>query len=387
MTSEKPSTPAQICPTCGTRVSEDATRCLVCGTDLTISEGNARSEKAVQGSRMPAITLSLPAAIGLLALFLVIGAVLVYFALQQTGQVVEPTITPTITLTTTPTITPTPDTPTPTNTPLPSPTPQVYTVKAGDFCSSIALAFGVSVQSIVLENPQLSADCSNIFEGQTLRIPQPTPTPTPPPTATLSPAEATEAACAKVEYTVQENDTLGSISANYNVPMQAIQDYNGLVNQTVRLGQVLTIPLCERAPTPGPTSTPTAPPPYPAVNLLLPPDGTGFSQADEVVTLQWASIGTLRSNESYAVTIEDVTEGQGRKEVAYVTDTKYIVPVSFRANDNLPHVIRWWVLTVRQTGTDEDGNPIWDTAGAVSSPRVFTWTGSSGASAAPTPTP
>ncbi len=387
MTSEKPSKPTKICPTCGTRVSEDATRCLVCGTDLTSSEGAARSEKAVQGSRMPAITLSLPAAIGLLALFLVIGAVLVYYALQQTGQVVEPTVTPTVTLTTTPTVTPTPDTPTPTNTALPSPTPQTYTVKAGDFCSSIALAFGVSVQSIVLENPQLSADCSNIFEGQTLQIPQPTPTATPPPTATLSPAEATEAACSKIEYTVQENDTLGSISANYNVPMQAIQDYNGLVNQTVRLGQVLTIPLCERAPTPGPTSTPTPPPPYPAVNLLLPPDGAAFSLVDEVVTLQWASIGTLRSNEAYAVTIEDVTEGQGRKEVAYVTDTKYIVPASFRADASLPHVIRWWVLTVRQTGTDEDGNPIWETAGAVSAPRVFTWTGSGGASPAATPTP
>lgn len=386
MTSEKPSKPTQICPTCGTRVSEEATRCLVCGTDLTASEGTPRAEKAVQGSRMPAITLSLPAAIGLLALFLIIGAVLVYFALQQTGQVVEPTITPTITLTTTPTITATPDTPTPTNTALPSPTPQTYSVKAGDVCSSIALSFGVSVQSIVLENPQLSADCSNIFEGQVLRIPQPTPTPTPPPTATLSPAEATEAACTKVEYTVQENDTLGSISANYNVPMQAIQDYNGLVNQTVRLSQVLIIPLCERAPTPGPTSTPTPPPPYPAVNLLLPPDGAAFSPGDEAVTLQWASIGTLRGNESYAVTIEDVTEGQGRKEVAYVTDTKYIVPDSFQASDSVPHVIRWWVLTVRQTGTDDDGNPIWETAGAASVPRVFTWT-SSGEAPAATPTP
>ena len=36
---------------------------------------------------MPEITLSLPAALGLLTLFLAIGAVLVYVALQQTTPV------------------------------------------------------------------------------------------------------------------------------------------------------------------------------------------------------------------------------------------------------------------------------------------------------------
>jgi hypothetical protein len=44
----------------------------------------------------------------------------------------------------------------------------------------------------------------------------------------------------------------------------------------------------------------------------------------------------------------------------------------------------WSVVTVRQTGTDDQGNPIWTNAGAVSQNRVFTW---SGAASAPTPTP
>lgn len=61
--------------------------------------------------------------------------------------------------------------------------------------------------------------------------------------------------------------------------------------------------------------------------------------------------------------------------VEYVTDTKYIVPSSFLSNDQVPHVFRWWVVPVRQMGTDDDGNPIWETAGAVSNPRVFTWYG------------
>ena len=57
---------------------------------------------------MPAITFSLPSALGLLILFLGIGAALVYFALRQNGQVVVPTVTPTVTFTVTPTVTPTP---------------------------------------------------------------------------------------------------------------------------------------------------------------------------------------------------------------------------------------------------------------------------------------
>ena len=58
-----------------------------------------------------------------------------------------------------------------------------------------------------------------------------------------------------------------------------------------------------------------------------------------------------------------------------MTDTKYIVPTSFRPNDNLPHVIRWWVTTVRQNGTDEQGQPIYVSAGMLSDKRVFSWVG------------
>ncbi len=375
MSADKNSNPTKLCPTCGTRLSQDATRCLVCGTDLTPSEKSAKKTKAVQGSRMPELTLSLPAALGLLTLFLAIGAVLVYVALQQVSPVAaDATASPTTTPTETATLTPTQVTPTVTNTPLPSPTPLSYTVKLGDTCGVIAYTFGVSVNSIVLLN-DLPADCSTLYENQKLLIPQPTPTATALPTSTLNPAEATEAACEKYEITVEENDTLSSISLNYNVPMDAIKEYNGLVNDVVRFGQKLVIPLCRRNATPGPSPTPTLPPPYPAVSLLLPPDGAAFSIAEPIISLQWASVGILRENEAYAVTIEDLTEGEGRKMVEYVTDTKFIVPTDFLSNADIPHVFRWWVLTVRQMGTDDDGNPIWETAGAVSSPRVFTWHG------------
>jgi LysM repeat protein len=386
MTNETPSSPTKLCPTCGTRISVDATRCLVCGADLGSPEKSAQPAKVVQGSRIPEVTISLPIAILLLALFLVIGAVLVYFAIRSTPEVVvPPTVTTTVTITVTPTTTFTQPPPTNTATLEPSPTPITYSVKENDTCLGIAAFFGVSVQSVVTLN-SLPATCDNLYIGQPLLIPQPTGTPTPLPSATFSVAEQTEAACEKVVYEVKENDTLGAIANSYGVPMAAIQEYNGLPNETVFIGQQITVPLCQRFATPGPTPTPSPPPPYPPANLLLPADGAPFTLANDTITLQWASVGTLRENEAYTVIIEDVTLADGTKVVDYVVDTKYNVPVTLRPKDNAPHVFRWKVNVVRQEGTDDNGNPIWVSAGTESAPRVFTWTGAPTA-ATPTPAP
>ena len=380
MSSENTSQKTQVCPTCGTRLSESATRCLVCGTELTAKAKEEQKaakqvEKSVQASRMPEITLGLPAALGLMAVILLIGAGVVYAALNLGGRVVEPTPVPTVTETALPTST---ATLAPTLTPVPTATelpPFDYTVAAGDTCSLIALNFGISVNSLIILN-NLPVSCNNLYIGQILKVPYPTPTPAPLPTNTLPPEEAARAECEKVPITVQENDTLSSISLNYAVPMSAIKEYNGLSTDNVFLGQTLLIPLCERAATPGPSPTPTTPPPYPAPNLLLPADGGAFTLANDVVTLQWSSIGTLRQNESYRVIVEDITEGQARRLTDYVTDTKYIVPTTFRPKENVAHVIRWWVTTVRQSGTDEQGQPIYSSAGADSQKWVFTWVGS-----------
>jgi hypothetical protein len=174
---------------------------------------------------------------------------------------------------------------------------------------------------------------------------------------------------------VQDGDTLSSISLNYAVPADAIKQFNGLTTDNVFIGTTLQIPLCMRAATPGPTPTATLPPPYPAPNLLLPADGAAFTLANDVVTLQWASVGVLRDGEAYQVIIEDVTATQTRRITDYVTDTKYIVPTSFRPNDNVAHVMRWWVIPVRQTGVDDEGQPVWSASGATSERRVFTWVG------------
>jgi LysM repeat protein len=378
MIQEPSSQKTKVCPTCGTRLSENATRCLVCGTELT-AKAETKSKKvetSVQASRMPEVTLSLPAALGALVIILLIGAAIVYFGLGAVGNEepgTEPVVDGTITMTFTPTMTATETgTPTaiPTETPLP---PFEYIVREGETCGVLVATFKVSLQSIIVLN-KLSSECF-VSVGQVLLIPYPTATPAPPPTDIPNQATQTAQACEKVFYTVQENDSLSSIALTYDVPQDAIKFYNGLSSDNVFIGSSLTIPLCERFATPGPTPTATIPPPYQAPSLLLPADGAAFTLANDVVTLQWASIGTLNDNEAYQVTIEDVTSGQGRPLTAYVTDTKFIVPTSFRPNDNLAHVIRWSITTVRQNGVDEQGEPIYSSAGAVSEKHVFTWVG------------
>jgi LysM repeat protein len=198
MLQEPSSQKSQICPTCGTRLTENATRCLVCGTELT-AKAATKSKKAdtsVQASRMPEITLSLPAALGALVIILLVGAITVYFVLKSgltKATLTEPT--PAGTATTTATITPTgTDIPTatsiPTETPLP---PFEYTVRSGETCGVIAATFHVSTQSLIVLN-QLSSDCL-VSIGQKLKVPYPTATPAPPPTDVPNDATQTAQAC------------------------------------------------------------------------------------------------------------------------------------------------------------------------------------------------
>ena len=379
MSLETNSSKTKICPTCGTRLSENATRCLVCGTEFNAKpepKAAKKVEKSVQASRMPVVTLSLPAAVGILAVVVIIAASIAFFSLRANAPegTFDPVVTPTTTQTPTSTV---PATATIPPTDIPTATLQApfdYTVAAGDgTCSQLAFNFGVSVQSIIIEN-NLPSTCP-ISVGQKLKIPYPTPTIPPAATSTPLPVDATKQSCETVPITVQDGDTLSSISLNYAVPMQAIKEFNGLTTDNVFVGSNLLVPLCMRAATPGPTPTATIPPPYPAPNLLLPADGAAFTLANDVVTLQWASVGALRDAEAYQITVEDITADQTRRLTDYVTDTKYIVPTSYRPKDNVAHVLRWWITPVRQTGTDDQGQSIWSPSGAVSDKRVFSWVG------------
>jgi len=372
---------AFLCPTCSTRYSPGASRCVVCGTDLSGgTQGSAAAPKRQ-------VSLDLRLALILVAVLALVSAGLTFAASRTifpAAAAETPTGSPTPT--TTQSLTPSA---TPTNSPVPTVTPRPpvrYTVVEGDTCGGIAFFFDVTVRSIIEIN-NLGTECL-LSVGTEILVPQPTPTVTPEPTNTLAPAEATEAACPKDNYTVVANDSLFAIAQNYNVSMQSIKDYNGLVSDTVFEGQRLVIPLCERLTVGGATPTATLPPPYPAPNLLLPRDGEPFTLANDTVSLQWASVGALREGEFYRINVVDVTEqmiGSGSKMlIDFVTDTKYILPTEFRPSGTVPHVMRWWIEPVRLSGTSATGEPRYSPTGDGSVRRVFTWSGSADA---PTPSP
>ena len=317
------------------------------------------------------------------------GAVLVLGAtgiINLGGETPTPTITSTVTPTATFTLAPTfTSTPAPTPTPLP---PIAYAVVAGDSCISIAVRFNISLQALLDANGLSQTCLLNI--GQTLQVPQPTPTPTSLPTNTLEPGPLTETARPRATYTIQAGDTLFSIATVHNVYYVALAEENGIPgpDYPITVGQVLTIPLDRPVPTTGPTPTNTPLPPYPAPNLLSPPNGSAVSPVEQTVVLQWAAVDVLKEGEAYLVTVEDVTCNCAKRLQEVVTQTRFIVNVEMKPAEAAPHIFEWAVVTVRQSGTKEDGTPIYEPAGATSEKRTFTWTGIGiPATATPPPSP
>jgi LysM repeat protein len=84
-------------------------------------------------------------------------------------------------------------------------------------------------------------------------IPTPLPTPTPLPPQT---------------YTVQSGDTLGEIATEFDITVEELKAYNGLVSDDIGEGQSLLIPPPTPTPGPPPTAEPGVPTASPAPYLL-----------------------------------------------------------------------------------------------------------------------
>jgi len=183
------------------------------------------------------------------------------------------TVTPTPTLTFTPTITPSPTdtstvTPTPTLTATLTPSaPFTYTVQDGDNLQVIATKFGLGddgIQLILLLNPYdatsgqgIDPATTIVYPGQQIIIPNPG---MPLPTATPIPANIFRGT--KIPYTVRAGDTLAGIASKFNSTVDDIVKANNLTDaNSIKVGQILQVPVNLVTPTATrpPTSTPRTP--------------------------------------------------------------------------------------------------------------------------------
>ncbi len=141
------------------------------------------------------------------------------------------------------------------NPPPPPPPPTgggTYRVQPGDTLNLIAQRFGVSVASLIAANG--IANPNLIFVGQVLTIPGGGPAPTPAPTDVAPPPPPPTG---DTQYTVRRGDTLWAISQRFGVTVDGLKAANGLVSNTIFVGQVLRIPT-------GGGNPPPPPPPPPA---------------------------------------------------------------------------------------------------------------------------
>lgn len=205
----------------------------------------------------------MPILIGGLALVLVVvGIVILIIWISGPNA---PSLFPSATPTATNTLPPTPIPPTPTETlpPTDAPTseptqtntpsgPMEYTVKEGDFCSTISEDFKVDLLVLIALN-DLGSNCA-IQVGQKILIPLPgqvlpTETPLPPDTPKGT----------KINYMVKAGDTIGTIATKFNSIADTILKDNKITDaNNIFVGQVLIVSV--NLVTPVPTKAPTIPP-------------------------------------------------------------------------------------------------------------------------------
>jgi hypothetical protein len=307
----------------------------------------------------------------------------------------------------------------PTGTPSPSPSiiptqvPCSQIVQPGDDLISIIYRCGHRnfdvILNVVVELNKLQ-DASRIQEGQTIVVPWPTPTvdpnivPTASPTNTdnttldsnldtsvasvmgvpLSPTETLQPNV--IWHTVQKDENIIMIAIESGASLRVLSELNpeipfsqcdfglgsGGENCTVFLyeGQQIRIP----APTPTPTiqpsasgsetPTPTATATFNAPTALSPSNRAFFGKND-LVTLRWVATGTLGTDQSYLVHIEDQTVN--KTYTGTTRDLFFIIPDDWHGKENTRHDYIWTISVIY---TERPDQPSYTTE-----VRVFTWQG------------
>ncbi len=412
----------KVCPSCQSHIAPDAGVCPICGHEFTEIEPAAAESAVVEvrsvaplprrrfsPAQLPWGVFGVVAVIAVLALgamlllkdssFLTPAPVVITVTMeaQNTGQAVAqsasaagtPTALPQATATATkvpPTSVPAP--PTPTAVP-----PVEYTVKSGDTCGGIATQFAVPLSAFLKYNNLDENNCL-IRVGDTVKIPPATPTPGPsatlPPGVTVEPTgtpEPTATLPPQVIVQVKSGDTCSDIALRYRISVGTLTQQNGLdSNCTLQIGQVLTLtfatPTPIITPTPIVAQTPTPRVGFDAPHLLSPLDGATISQTEDVVTLQWLSVGLLKGDEWYVVQIQPtgaITVPIFETKATSIKITRAIL------GDQPERSFAWWVQVKQFQGVDAaTGARSYTALSQPSEVRRFTW---SQPEATPSPTP
>lgn len=399
------------CPSCRTRIAPDAAVCPICGHVLDVAVPPA-AEPVAREAPEPAMSADAPRALsqaarfgrwlarlpwGVFGVIAVIAALVAAAAWLLQGGVSLPLAPTPTAVPATATAAPT-STPAPTVTPLPTLTPIVPTptlpprtevvVQPGDTCSAIAERYRITIGELIRYN-NLDATCF-LVAGNRLSIPPaaptPGPTPTPDPNATAAPAPGPTATLPPVlTYEVRPGDVCGTIAERFRISVQQIIQQNNLdANCSIRVGQQLTFRFT--SPTPAATNTPfvaATPTPragYSAPTLLSPPEGAAFTETQDVVTLQWLSVGTLKADEWYVVHVQP--------SAAITVPLFETKGTSLKLTRDLlgaegERTVTWWVEVKRLVASDpQSGARAYADISAPSAVRRFTWRRPAG-----TPTP
>jgi LysM repeat protein len=251
-------------------------------------------------------------------------------------------------------------------------------VISGDTCGSIAQRYSIPLSEFMRYNQLSERSCLTIQIGDILLAPPPTATPgpteTPPPDYTPPPPQATLPA--DFVYEVKRGDSCSTIAQALGISVDDIIRENSSLNQQCLIveGQKLNIRrpgaanTVTYAVTPAALLAPTRRTSYEAPGLLSPVDNSVVT--DPVITLEWLSVGILRSNEWYVVQIQP----SGALTVP-VFETK---STSIRLTANLlggepERTFAWWVQVRQKAGEMSDGAPIYNDVGPASGVRRFTW--------------
>ncbi len=268
-----------------------------------------------------------------------------------------------------------PTVPTPTSTPTataepsptPAPTPIRHTVAAGESLALIAEKYGATAKEIAAANDMTVNDM--IHPGQELIIPParsgaaPRPTPTPTGGTLL--------------YTVRAGDTLSGIAAEFDSRLEWILEANKRrLDDMLRPGDRLLIPLSNRTPTPTLSPTPTiTPTPTPTSEImlrppiLLAPAHEAVVAGDEDVLLRWASAGVLAKDQWYVVMVQ-VIGSDALVTPHWTKNTQWRLPAAYRDAGAPTTRFAWQVQVFAGVPGSPDIRPV----SPPSEIRVFAWT-------------